>query len=463
MLLLNVQAQDFFSSIEEMLGKEFRIYPLSTPSVSISDILFYKTSKGKFKSLKNTNFNYASLYDKDFKAVQIVIVKKKRYLEFTNSRLSSLYFLIDKNKDFSSCLRSVTYWKEKLDHYSEKCAYLDINNFLFEGPSKEFSCISGNDKYVSVHWIEFKMPEAKDRNGEVLFRYSVCGVEKEISNQFLEEKESVSFIDQKQFDTYLIQYRKQLAAQEYKDSLEDYTLIEATLSGDFTYMDSENKETTIDFGTTLPIYKIEKDEAYTIFLRNEVSVPLSALVFQDSLKKSFLEKRGDKGLEVRKQLVSQKDLVYTEYVIDQLDQEISKIEKQISARLKDFNRKEIFLLLQKYSYSDSRFGLKFRFYNCFKKAIKYIHITIRPYNQVYDIQRDYIGRTVANVRCIGPLFSGEQADFDFDELFWDENDVIRYLYVTNIKFIFMDNTTRVFSGKKVIDAHRCKICGDDEF
>ena len=118
-------------------------------------------------------------------------------------------------------------------------------------------------------------------------------------------------------------------------------------------------------------------------------------------------------------------------------------------------KKQIFIWKQEYAYGDyGKFGLEWNFFNCYNKAIKYIELTIKPYNQVNDIQRDDFGRKEAKAKCIGPIESGDLATFTFDELFWDDNDLINKLKVSYIKITFMDNTTKVFSGIENVNKHR---------
>jgi hypothetical protein len=134
--------------------------------------------------------------------------------------------------------------------------------------------------------------------------------------------------------------------------------------------------------------------------------------------------------------------------------ELKKLHEEVDSIQKDYSRRQIFMLNQEYAYGDyHQFGLSFKLYNCFGKTIKYVELRVVSYNQVDDVQRDDIGRSEQRVRCIGPIEPTGYGTFTFDELFWDENDIIKYLRVTNIKFTFMDNSTKVFSGWANIKKH----------
>ena len=119
-----------------------------------------------------------------------------------------------------------------------------------------------------------------------------------------------------------------------------------------------------------------------------------------------------------------------------------------------YRKNNIFILDQSYSYSSWKFGLAFKFFNCFGKEIKYIDITVCAYNQVGDRQRDDIGQHTREARCIGPIPANEIATYDFDELFWDDNDIIDKLKVEKIVITFMDNSIRTYSGKAQVDRLR---------
>ena len=52
--------------------------------------------------------------------------------------------------------------------------------------------------------------------------------------------------------------------------------------------------------------------------------------------------------------------------------------------------------------------------------------------------------------------------YDWDELFWDDNDIIERVVPTKITITFMDGTIRTFSGKSNIDKHRMYDCYQEE-
>ena len=131
-----------------------------------------------------------------------------------------------------------------------------------------------------------------------------------------------------------------------------------------------------------------------------------------------------------------------------------ELEEKVNA-IKNFCKKnKVFIFSEQYSFSRYKFGLEFKLYNCFDKEIKYVEMRIVAFNQVGDVQRDDIGNYAKDVRCIGPFESGELGVYNFDELFWDDNDIIKELRVVEIKITFSDNSVLSFSGKTKVDKLR---------
>lgn len=189
-----------------------------------------------------------------------------------------------------------------------------------------------------------------------------------------------------------------------------------------------------------------------------------SLKFRNNDDDLFLQRRGSQGLEIRKYYAWK----YDSTAVVMREQE--RLRKEEEARLEEerkqleidsiihmCKRKQIFIISQEYAYGDyGQFGLEWSFFNCFNKAIKYIEITVKPYNQVDDIQRDDVGRKESKAKCIGPIEVGMPATFTFDELFWDDRDLIKVLKVSYIKITFMDNSTKVFSGVENIKKRMLK-------
>lgn len=120
------------------------------------------------------------------------------------------------------------------------------------------------------------------------------------------------------------------------------------------------------------------------------------------------------------------------------------------------NRDEIFLMNIKPARSDYMFGLEYNFYNCFKKTITKIEISVTPYNDRGRVQEDKFHRSVRTVRCMGPIRPGSPAPYLFDELFWDDSGRIKYMRTTSIVIHFTDGTNHSYSGYNQVMKHVLK-------
>lgn len=209
------------------------------------------------------------------------------------------------------------------------------------------------------------------------------------------------------------------------------------------------------------VYAIIDNKAYA-YHWIEKTVSLDSLVFNDEGRYQFLLRRGNKGLAIRKKIAFQQDSIMQLGVAHCLDSLRNLSQRAKNKFYNELNRRQIFILKDLYSYSEYRFGKKFKFYNCFNKRIKYINITLTAYNGVGDIQHDDIGRSSAKLRGIGPIEKGDIASYDWDDLFWDDNDIINKVLITNITFTFFDGTTKSYSGKANIDKHRAANCYEDD-
>lgn len=120
--------------------------------------------------------------------------------------------------------------------------------------------------------------------------------------------------------------------------------------------------------------------------------------------------------------------------------------KQFIALYETYDKKGFVITNKEYAYSDYQFGLKLTFYNGYSKDIKYIDFTVRPYNRVGDIVFDDLRRNKFSGQIIGPLKKKTESSVTFDEMFWDDKDIIECIKITYLKITFMDGTIKVISN-----------------
>ena len=152
----------------------------------------------------------------------------------------------------------------------------------------------------------------------------------------------------------------------------------------------------------------------------------------------------------------QADSILTELQDDSLAAVAEQNRAEVERAKERMNRDEIFIMNIKPARSEYMFGLEYNFYNCFRKTITKIEITVTPYNDRSRVQEDKFHRSVRTVRCMGPIRPGSPAQYLFDELFWEEHSRIKYMRTTSITFHFTDGTTKSYNGYNNIMKHCLK-------
>lgn len=225
-----------------------------------------------------------------------------------------------------------------------------------------------------------------------------------------------------------------------QNTLNDTAVFMGKIKNDFTYLRSDIGNARIvgeplNSGEILFAYSYEKSQYsggyYGVFKDTLQAYIKEGDLFLLPEIKDYLEK--NEGFnEIRYDRAKKNSELY---YLHKLDEKIKQYES--------YKKTGLVITSKEYSYGEygSSFGLKLSFYNGHKKAIKYIEVTVRPYNRVGDKTYDDIGKDVARVKVIGPLDSDHTASVEFDDMFWDDRDVISYLVITYMKVTFMDGTT----------------------
>lgn len=441
---------DKFSTYAEMVGKEVTFYDAAQQIKALGKFLFVKNEKGKLVAVKDVTPFQSIQNGECFHVNQIVTIKDKQYLECTSSN-ETIYFLVSEKYPILPNFRSASVWEEVLHSLREECPYLKL---------KDKQKYAQNDivlgKFVKVAWNKFEFP--KTIGSDVFFSYNHGRYTSRIPYASIRRSDFASERDIQEEKRRQDEEERRRVELEKKDSIDDYIPIIARSK----YHDSDWNEMLDSLGVDKHhVYAIIDNKAH-VYHWKEKTVSLDSLVFDDEERYQFLLRRGNKGLAIRKQIAFQQDSVMLLGVAHCLDSLRNISQRAENEYYNELNRQQIFILKDLYSYSEYRFGKKFKFYNCFNKRIKYINITLTAYNGVGDIQRDDIGRSSAKLRGIGPIEKGDIASYDWDELFWDDNDIINKVLITNISFTFFDGTTKSYSGKANIDKHRAANCYEDD-
>ena len=441
---------DKFSTYAEMVGKEVTFYDAAQQIKALGKFLFVKNEKGKLVAVKDVTPFQSIQNGECFHVNQIVTIKDKQYLECSSAN-ETIYFLVSEKYPILPNFRSATVWEEVLRSLREECPYLKLQD---KQKYAQNDIVLG--KFVKVAWNKFEFP--KTIGSDVFFSYNHGRYTSRIPYASIRRSDFASEADVQEEKNRQDEEERRRVEQERRDSIDDYIPIIARSK----YHDSDWNEMIDSLGMdNHHVYAIIDNKAYA-YHWIEKTVSLDSLVFDDEGRYQFLLRRGNKGLAIRKKIAFQQDSIMqlrVAHCIDSL-RNLSRIAE--NNFYNELNRRQIFILKDLYSYSDYKFGKKFTFYNCFNKRIKYINITLTAYNGVGDIQRDDIGRSSAKLRGIGPIEKGDIAFFDWDEIFWDDNDIIDEVRITNITFTFFDGTTKSYSGRANIDKHRAGNCHEDD-
>lgn len=441
---------DKFSTYAEMVGKEVTFYDAAQQIKALGKFLFVKNEKGKLVAVKDVTPFQSIQNGECFHVNQIVTIKDKQYLECSSAN-ETIYFLVSEKYPILPNFRSATVWEEVLRSLREECPYLKLQD---KQKYAQNDIVLG--KFVKVAWNKFEFP--KTIGSDVFFSYNHGRYTSRIPYASIRRSDFASERDIQEEKRRQDEEERRRVELEKKDSIDDYIPIIARSK----YHDSDWNEMLDSLGVDKHhVYAIIDNKAH-VYHWKEKTVSLDSLVFDDEERYQFLLRRGNKGLAIRKQIAFQQDSVMLLGVAHCLDSLRNISQRAENEYYNELNRQQIFILKDLYSYSEYRFGKKFKFYNCFNKRIKYINITLTAYNGVGDIQRDDIGRSSAKLRGIGPIEKGDIASYDWDELFWDDNDIINKVLITNISFTFFDGTTKSYSGKANIDKHRAANCYEDD-
>lgn len=441
---------DKFSTYAEMVGKEVTFYDAAQQIKALGKFLFVKNEKGKLVAVKDVTPFQSIQNGECFHVNQIVTIKDKQYLECSSAN-ETIYFLVSEKYPILLNFRSATVWEEVLHSLREECPYLKLQD---KQKYAQNDIVLG--KFVKVAWNKFEFP--KTIGSDVFFSYNHGRYTSRIPYASIRRSDFASERDIQEEKERQDEEERRRVEQEKKDSIDDYIPIIARSK----YHDSDWKDMIDSLGMyNHHVYAIIDNKAYA-YHWIEKTVSLDSLVFNDEGRYQFLLRRGNKGLAIRKKIAFQQDSIMQLGVAHCLDSLRNLSQRAKNKFYNELNRRQIFILKDLYSYSEYRFGKKFKFYNCFNKRIKYINITLTAYNGVGDIQHDDIGRSSAKLRGIGPIEKGDIASYDWDDLFWDDNDIINKVLITNITFTFFDGTTKSYSGKANIDKHRAANCYEDD-
>ena len=97
-------------------------------------------------------------------------------------------------------------------------------------------------------------------------------------------------------------------------------------------------------------------------------------------------------------------------------------------------------------------GFRIKFFNPTKKTIKYVNISFVGINAVNDkVLNKYGGSYINNVRCVGPIKQYDEAEFEWDYVWF--TDIVETVKLVSIKVQYMDGTIKNITEIKNIQVN----------
>lgn len=456
--------EDRFADINQTKGKD--IYVTNNSALDVA----YTIIDGKVKPIKkNKNLN-VTMAGKVYSIEKDVYTFKKNTYVILKGEDGTILLKEEDAPLYLSSFISKTYWQEKYDLYRKDYVYLDFKKY------NQFHSAYASIEYDDLARIEWRGFELTDK-GTSFYMCEFNGaspLEKfKVTSKFFEESKDFSFIKKDDIQPYVEKYNARLAKEkrekEIADSIANCKIRLAIALDDSQFL-VDDRTVYVYKGDTMAIfsYKASEDNYVARFRYSNLLFKSDEIEFLDtkttttegkyswdrktiksSADANYLKTKGEDGREQRFIFAAEYDDVQSEIYINKLKKAIDSINKDVAYK----KNNQIFITGIGYEYDSSRFGMHFDVYNCFSKTIKYVEFTLTNYNAVGDVQRDDLGRSSRTVRGIGPIEPTAEVRYSWNDIFWDDRDVIDKTRLTNVKFIFTGGTTKVFSGYINIKKH----------
>ena len=460
--------EDRFSDISQVRGK--KVFVIDNSALNVAFMIV----EGKVKPIQKIKNLSVTMAGKVYSiGNDVYTFKKDSYIVLKDEKETILLKEEDAPLYLSSFV-SKTYWQEIFDSYRKDYLYLNYKKY------NQVHSINATIIYDDLAPIEWRKFEVTDK-GAIFYLFEFNGVNPlkdfKVTSKFFEESKDHIFIKKDDIhpfvDKYNMRLEKEKQEKEIADSIANSKLRLAIALDEAEYM-VDDREIKVYKGDTLAIFSYKSSEdkyvarhryANLLFKSGNIrfldtketatkgKYSWDTNYIKTSADADFLKAKGEEGKEQRFEVAADYDDVQTKIYIEKLTNAIAKYDKEIAYKRKN----QIFITGIGYAYDNNeyshRFGMRFDVYNCFPKTIKYVEFTMTNYNAVGDVQRDDIGRSSRTVRGIGPIESGEGGRYTWDDIFWDDRDVIDKTKLTSVKFIFKDGTTKVFSGNANIIKH----------
>lgn len=346
-----------------------------------------------------------------------------------------------------------SYWEKEFSRYQEDYAYVDTSllGVTLRSPMTNWNFDDKFDKnnllqlygryYFPVEWISFEYDTASPFN-PVKFKLRTNTADTIVLLCKQVEDLKISFKSKSKIHT--------LIEKNTQDSPKDHKLFLGKIKKPMNLKGMNGEMHLFKAGDNVAYigYSKSRNSFLGLYLGNIYTMGGTTFAFQDPSDSTFLIGREEMGFDIRMKYAKEYDSIAI----------ITYKAKQDSIE-KVMRSKELFIMDANYAFGEHspQSGISIKVYNCYSKQIKYIDISLVPYNKVGDIQVDYFGNKEKKVQCIGPISPEETGIFEFSDIYWDEYNVIELIKMTQIKITFMDGTTKNYSGVANVKKHALKM------
>lgn len=460
--------EDRFSDISQIKDKD--VYVTDNSALSVA----YTIVDGKVKPVQKVKNLSVSMAGKVYSVEKDEYTyKKDSYIVLKGSNETLLLKPADSPLYLSSFV-SKTYWQEKFDSYRNDYVYLDFKKY------PQVHSKNATVEYDDLSRIEWRGLEMSD-NGASYIMCEFNGIYPldnfKVTSSLFENSKGIYFVKKDDIQPFVEKYNARLAKEkrdkEIADSITNCKLRLATALREAKYV-VDGREINVNKGDTLAIFSYDASEGEYVarfrianllfkpedieFFDTKTSITEGKYSWDKKTVKTsadaeYLKAKGDEGKEQRFYVAEEFETEQTGKWLGRLKAAIDDYNKDVAYKKKN----QIFITGIGYVYDSNEYshsyGMRFDIYNCFPKTIKYVEFTLTNYNAVGDVQRDDMGRTSRTVKGIGPIEPEDGGRYSWDDIFWDRRGIIEKTRLTNVKFIFKDGTTRVFSGNANIIKH----------
>lgn len=313
LISLNISAQrcDRFDDYTSMTGQVIRLYNVIS-MMEHQGCFAHTMHEGRLKIVKNPDV-YKQLEIAEVKVKGIIQNKKERYLHIEASS-KDIYLILDKGFDYVHNAISITYWKEYLSSLRDTHKFINISSVLLKSTMDPIN--DDEIRFYPIEWQEISIP--KDIRGDV---YVACVIN---NNDTETTYISVGQLEQHRKDFLLeipcTNSRKNPPTNIIKqplDSINPATIDKSHIFEAYVRNHPNSKNRLKEYGIELCsgdnnlkicVYGAEKpspdeETLYQGFILDiEVILPESCIDFRSQSHKSYLLKRGNEGIQVRKEV-----------------------------------------------------------------------------------------------------------------------------------------------------------------